>query len=132
MDIPNTNPPEVPFVIYNKYRISHVDGTPLKGKKYFVLRLDSPDPLESTKVAAAMAAYLNTTEVHPSQKEKMIDDPQRRRMKDTAALCKSIDAIQDFMSTLKTSVSALQCSINTLMQETVEETSTDGAMQMEV
>ena len=43
--------------IYDKYRIAHTDGTPLKGKKYFVLRLDSDDPLEAARVAAAMRAY---------------------------------------------------------------------------
>ena len=43
--------------IYNKYRIEHVDGTPLKGKRYFVLRLDSDDPVEAAKVDKAMRAY---------------------------------------------------------------------------
>lgn len=43
--------------MYNKYRIEHTDGTPLKGKKYFVLRLDSDDPVEAARVAAAMRAY---------------------------------------------------------------------------
>ena len=43
--------------MYNKYRIAHTDGTPLKGKKYFVLRLDSDDPVEAARVAAAMRAY---------------------------------------------------------------------------
>ena len=43
--------------IYDKYRIEHTDGTPLKGKKYFVLRLDSDDPVEAARVAAAMRAY---------------------------------------------------------------------------
>ena len=43
--------------LYNKYKIEHVDGTPLKGKKYFVLRLDSDDPVEAARVAAAMRAY---------------------------------------------------------------------------
>ena len=43
--------------IYNKYRIEHVDGTPLKGKRYFVLRLDSDDPVEAARVEAAMRAY---------------------------------------------------------------------------
>ena len=43
--------------MYDKYRIEHTDGTPLKGKKYFVLRLDSDDPLEAARVAAAMRAY---------------------------------------------------------------------------
>lgn len=43
--------------IYNKYKIEHTDGTPLKGKKYFVLRLDSDDPVESARVEKAMRAY---------------------------------------------------------------------------
>ncbi|MBQ8124411.1 MAG: hypothetical protein IJ173_00860 [Kiritimatiellae bacterium] len=43
--------------MYDKYRIEHTDGTPLKGKKYFVLRLDSDDPAEAARVAAAMRAY---------------------------------------------------------------------------
>lgn len=43
--------------IFNKYKIEHTDGTPLKGKKYFVLRLDSDDPIEAARVARAMRAY---------------------------------------------------------------------------
>lgn len=43
--------------IYDKYRIAHTDGTPLNGKKYFVLRLDSNDSVEAARVAAAMRAY---------------------------------------------------------------------------
>ena len=43
--------------IYDKYRIAHADGTPLKGKRYFVLRIDSDDPVEAARVAAAMRAY---------------------------------------------------------------------------
>lgn len=43
--------------MYDKYRIAHTDGTPLKGKKYFVLRLDSDNPVEAARVAAAMRAY---------------------------------------------------------------------------
>ena len=35
---------------YDKYKIEHTDGTPLKGKKYFVLRLDSDDPIEAAKM----------------------------------------------------------------------------------
>ena len=45
--------------IYNKYKIEHTDGTPLKGKRYFVLRLDSDSPEEAARVAAAMRAYKN-------------------------------------------------------------------------
>lgn len=43
--------------MYDKYRIEHTDGTPLKGKKYFVLRLDSDNPMEMARVAAAMRSY---------------------------------------------------------------------------
>lgn len=43
--------------MYDKYQIRHTDGTPLKGKKYFVLRLDSDNPAEAARVAAAMCAY---------------------------------------------------------------------------
>ena len=43
--------------IFNKYKIEHTDGTPLEGKKYFVLRLDSDDPIEAARVARAMRAY---------------------------------------------------------------------------
>lgn len=43
--------------IFDKYRISHTDGTPLKGKRYFVFRLDSENPIEAAKVRAAMRAY---------------------------------------------------------------------------
>ena len=47
--------------MYDKYQIRHTDGTPLKGKRYFVLRLDSDDPLEAARVAAAMSAYKGET-----------------------------------------------------------------------
>ena len=43
--------------MYDKYQIRHADGTPLKGKRYFVLRLDSDDPSEAARVSAAMSAY---------------------------------------------------------------------------
>lgn len=43
--------------IFNKYKIEHADGTPLHGKKYFVLRLDSDNPEEASRVNAAMNAY---------------------------------------------------------------------------
>lgn len=43
--------------IFGKYIIKHADGTPLKGKSYFVLRLDSDDPEEAARVDAAMSAY---------------------------------------------------------------------------
>ena len=44
--------------LYGKYSIKHADGTPVKGKSYFVLRLDSDDPGERARVSAAMSAYL--------------------------------------------------------------------------
>ena len=43
--------------MFNKYQIRHSDGTPLKGEKYFVLRLDSDNPEEAARVRAAMEAY---------------------------------------------------------------------------
>lgn len=46
------------FVLFNKYKIEHADGTPVKGKSYFVLRLDSDKPEERARVSAAMNAYL--------------------------------------------------------------------------
>lgn len=54
--------PEVPeykdFKLFNKYNIEHADGTPVHGKSYFVLRLDSDKPEERARVSAAMNAYL--------------------------------------------------------------------------
>lgn len=47
--------------VYGKYRIAHADGTPLHGKEYFVLRLDSDDPAEAKRVKAAMDAYKGKT-----------------------------------------------------------------------
>jgi len=47
------------FILYSKYKISHVDGTPLHGKKYFVLRLDSDRPEERARVSAALTAYFD-------------------------------------------------------------------------
>lgn len=47
--------------MYDKYQIRHTDGTPLKGKRYFVLRLDSDDEGEAGRVAAAMSAYKGET-----------------------------------------------------------------------
>lgn len=37
------------FKLHNKYQIRHTDGTPLKGRSYFVLRLDSDDAEESAR-----------------------------------------------------------------------------------
>lgn len=31
---------------YRKYLLSRTDGKPLKGQEYFILRLDSKDPVE--------------------------------------------------------------------------------------
>lgn len=44
-------------IFYDKYKIAHTDGTPLKGKRYFVLRLDSDDLVEAARVRAAMLTY---------------------------------------------------------------------------
>lgn len=43
--------------MHKKYRVEHTDGTPLKGKSYFVLRLDSDNPVEAARVTAAMRVY---------------------------------------------------------------------------
>lgn len=55
--------PKLPkgWQMYNKYKIEHTDGTPVKGRQHFVLRLDSDDPVEAKRVAAAMAAYRGET-----------------------------------------------------------------------
>ena len=54
--------------MFGKYEIRKRDGKPLKGRKYFVLRLDSPDPAEFMRVSAALCAY---TGGHP---EKIIGE----------------------------------------------------------
>lgn len=53
--------PPAGWRIFDKYKICHTDGTPLHGKRYFVLRLDSDDPEEAARVAAAMDAYKGKT-----------------------------------------------------------------------
>ena len=53
--------PPAGWRIFDKYKICHTDGTPLHGKRYFVLRLDSDDPKEAARVEAAMAAYNGKT-----------------------------------------------------------------------
>ena len=58
--------------LFNKYLICHADGSPLKGKKYFVLRLDSDDPAESVRVAAAMSAYKGETVGNPAELRKAL------------------------------------------------------------
>lgn len=58
--------------LFNKYLICHADGSPLKGKKYFVLRLDSDDPAESVRVAAAMSAYKGETVGNPAKLRKAL------------------------------------------------------------
>lgn len=55
--------------IFEKYKIAHADGTPLKGKKYFVLRLDSDNPEEAARVNAAMAAYRGENVLNASVRE---------------------------------------------------------------
>ena len=45
------------FKVFGKYEIRHRDGSPLRGTKYFVLRLDSDLPEERASVSAAMNAY---------------------------------------------------------------------------
>ena len=60
--------------LFNKYLICHADGSPLKGKKYFVLRLDSDDPAESVRVAAAMSAYKGETMGNPAKLRKALGE----------------------------------------------------------
>lgn len=43
-DKPNTTTLPDGWRLFDKYQIRHTDGTPLKGKRYFVLRLDADDP----------------------------------------------------------------------------------------
>ena len=43
--------------MFRKYIVEHTDGTPLRGKNYFVLRLDSDKPVEAARVNAARRAY---------------------------------------------------------------------------
>lgn len=57
--------------ICDKYRIEHTDGTPLKGKKYFVLRLDSDDSVEAARVNAAMRAYKGNVKTSVGNAVKM-------------------------------------------------------------
>lgn len=57
--------------IYDKYRIEHTDGTPLKGKMYFVLRLDSDDSVEAARVNAAMRAYKGNVKTSVGNAVKM-------------------------------------------------------------
>ena len=64
-DKPNTTTLPDGWRLFDKYQIRHTDGTPLKGKQYFVLRLDSDDPAEAARVAAAMAAYKGETQMPP-------------------------------------------------------------------
>ena len=61
-DKPNTTTLPDGWRLFDKYQIRHTDGTPLKGKRYFVLRLDSDDPAEAARVAAAMSAYKGETQ----------------------------------------------------------------------
>lgn len=63
---------ELNLKLFNKYLICHADGSPLKGKKYFVLRLDSDDPAESVRVAAAMSAYKGETVGNPAELRKAL------------------------------------------------------------
>lgn len=42
---------------YRKYLLSRTDGKPLKGQEYFILRLDSKDPVEREAVRKGLSAY---------------------------------------------------------------------------
>ena len=61
-DKPNTTTLPDGWRLFDKYQIRHTDGIPLKGKRYFVLRLDTDDPAEAARVAAAMSAYKGETQ----------------------------------------------------------------------
>ena len=61
-DKPNTTTLPDGWRLFDKYQIRHTDGTPLKGKRYFVLRLDTDDPAEAARVEAAMSAYKGETQ----------------------------------------------------------------------
>ena len=61
-DKPNTTTLPDGWRLFDKYQIRHTDGTPLKGKRYFVLRLDTDDPAGAARVAAAMSAYKGETQ----------------------------------------------------------------------
>lgn len=67
------------ITLYDKYKIEHVDGTPLKGKKYFVLRLDSDDPAEAERVRSAMDAYMG------------------KRIGNGAKMCEALEQIANLM-----------------------------------
>lgn len=82
MEANNHKIPSLPhdWKMYGKYQIRHTDGTPLKGESYFVLRLDSDDPTEKARVAAAMAAYKGELQT------------------DTAKILEAVNKIYDLLS----------------------------------
>lgn len=80
--------------MYKKYRVAHTDGTPLKGKSYFVLRLDSDNPAEAARVAAAMRVYkgrLRNCDVGTAEEQcarwRKFCDSHSERISDTSFVC---------------------------------------------
>lgn len=73
-DKPNTTTLPDGWRLFDKYQIRHTDGTPLKGKRYFVLRLDTDDPAEAARVAAAMSAYKGAAPGKTVELHTLIED----------------------------------------------------------
>lgn len=73
-DKPNTTTLPDGWRLFDKYQIRHTDGTPLKGKRYFVLRLDTDDPAEAARVAAAMSAYKGETQGNAAKLREAASD----------------------------------------------------------
>jgi hypothetical protein len=107
--------------MYDKYQIRHTDGTPLKGKQYFVLRLDSDDPLEAARVVAAMSAYKG--EAH-SGNEVKLREALKKAMSffDRGVICTSyansafeMDELERWYDDIKTALAApsRQCDVGT-------------------
>lgn len=78
--------------LYDKYKIEHTDGTPVKGKQHFVLRLDSDDPVEAKRVAAAMAAYRGETAEAAAKLCDVLQDClyMARRFAEKSPACESV------------------------------------------
>ena len=86
--------PKLPkgWQMYDKYKIEHTDGTPVKGKQHFVLRLDADDPVEAKRVAAAMAAYGGETAEAVAKLCDVLQDClyMARRFAEKSPACESV------------------------------------------
>lgn len=83
--------------MYNKYKIEHTNGTPLKGKKYFVLRLDSDDPIDAARVVRAMRAYegkLRNCDVGTAEEQTSRLRAVCNKFKPSCSWCKYITDLQ--------------------------------------